>query len=234
MFRVVLCVPTRTKPHRACVEAMEKSIPLVMGAGYDVQITCEVGNPYISGARANMIKRGLSAKGDIFITIDDDVSWEPEALLKLVETEGEVVAGTYRCKEDEPNYMGRPLVDEIGRPKNIRADGCIEMACAPAGFLKITKEAIDKFAKGYPHLCYGPAWDQSVDLFNHGAHQGLWFGEDYAFCRNWRDIGGKVWCIPNIDVHHNSWTDDRVWRGNYHEYLMAQPGGKNGVPLEAS
>lgn len=201
-------------------------MPLIVEAGYDEGYAYEAGSPYISAARANCLKRGLRAKGDIFVFLDDDLSWEPADLLTLVQTPGDVVGGTYRTKEDHDNYMGRVLQDEFGRPTNVRADGCIEAACLPGGFLKVTKEAVAEFMRGYPELCYGTPWDMSVDLFNHGAWKGLWWGEDYAFCRRWRELGKQVWLIPNLNIDHNSWTDDRVWKGNFHEYLMRRPGGK--------
>jgi hypothetical protein len=76
-LKVVICVPTRVKPSRPFIESLEKSIPLIVGAGYDEALTQEVGNPYISGARASMLKRGLRANGDIFLFLDDDLSWDP-------------------------------------------------------------------------------------------------------------------------------------------------------------
>ncbi len=224
-LKVIFCTPTRKKPHPKYLESLEASLPLIVEAGYAEGYIHEEGNPYISAARATCLRKALNAQGDIFVFIDDDLSWEPEALLKLIDTPGEVVAGTYRTREEEENYMGRILQDENGMATSIRADGCIECACVPAGFLKVTKEAVDKFMRGYPHLCYGPTYLQAVDLFNHGAHKGLWWGEDYAFCRNWRDIGGKVWLVPNLNIDHNSWDDDKVWKGNFHNYMMRRPGG---------
>jgi hypothetical protein len=115
-----------------------------------------------------------------------------------------------------------------GRPQ-VRADGCIKMRTVPAGFLKVTGAAIDKFMSSYPELCYGPKYYQSVDLFNHGAHGGLWWGEDYAFCRRWNEAGGEIWNIPNINLSH--WDGETEYRGNFHEYLLRQPGGsEHGKP----
>lgn len=224
-LKVIFCTPTRDKPSKPYIQSLEDSIPLIVNAGYAEGAIFERGNPYISAARATMLKKGLNAKGDIFVFIDDDLSWDPEDLLKLIDTPGEVVAGTYRTKEEHDNYMGRVLMDEYGRPSTIREDGCIEAACVPGGFLKVTKEAVDKFMKGYPELCYGPSYDAAVDLFNHGAYKGLWWGEDYAFCRNWRDIGGKVWLIPDLNINHHAWDSHLVFPGNFHQYLMRRPGG---------
>ncbi len=93
-WKVLFCTPTRVKPHPAYIEALEKSIPLVTGAGYAECYTFESGNPYISAARATMLKKGLDAKCDMFVFLDDDLSWAPGDLLKLVQTPGDVVAGS--------------------------------------------------------------------------------------------------------------------------------------------
>lgn len=231
--KVVFCIPAYTRPAQACLDSLEASVPLIEAAGYAHGAIFETGNPYISAARATMLRAALTAEADIIIFIDDDVSWEPQNLLKLIETEGEVVAGTYRTREDNPNYMGRPLQDFAGKVTSMRPDGCIEMTCVPAGFLKITKDCVTHFMLTYPELCYGTPWNYSVDLFCHGAYKGLWWGEDYSFCRRWRDAGGKVWCIPNMNIDHNTRDGKTIWRGNYHEYLMRQPGGvKEGQPYD--
>ena len=61
----------------------------------------EVGSPYISAARATMLRKALDAKADVIVFIDHDLSWRPGDLLKLIETTGDVVGGTYRFKQDE-------------------------------------------------------------------------------------------------------------------------------------
>lgn len=232
--KTVFCIPTYQRPAQACLDAMEASVPVLDAAGIDHGIIFETGNAYISAARATMLRSALNAKATNVIFIDDDVSWRPEDLLRLINTPGEVVAGTYRTREDDPNYMGKPIQDENGNVTSVRGDGCIEMAAVPAGFLKVTLDCVCHFMLSYPDLCYGSPWNYSVDLFNHGAYKGLWWGEDYSFCRRWREAKGKVWCIPDMNIDHNARDGKTVWRGNYHEYLQRQPGGaKEGQPYDA-
>lgn len=220
MKRVVFCVPTLTRPYQVCLDSLEASLPLIKGAGWAEGMANEVGNPYISAARATMLRKALDAKADVIVFIDHDLSWRPEDLLKLIETPGDVVAGTYRFKSSDVSYMGTIHSDWQGRPV-VRDDGCVKARLVPAGFLKITAEAVDKFMSGYPELCYGEKYRQSVDLFNHGAHEGLWWGEDYAFCRRWEAIGGEVWLVPDLDLTHH--TKDETFPGNFHQYLLQQP-----------
>jgi glycosyltransferase involved in cell wall biosynthesis len=221
--RVVFCVPTLTRPYQVCLDSLKASIPLIVAAGWDEGMVSEIGNPYISAARSYMLRKALDTKADVIVFIDHDISWEPEALLKLIETEGDVVAGLYRFKyDDKEEYMGVLDDDKNGMPK-VRDDGCIKASRVPAGFLKVTKEAIDRFMAFYPDLTYGPKYNLSVDLFNHGAHKGAWWGEDYAFSRNWIDLGGEIWIVPDINVNHH--TTEKEYKGNFHEFMMKQPGG---------
>jgi glycosyltransferase involved in cell wall biosynthesis len=221
-MKAVFCVPTLTRPYQVCLDSIKASVPFLDKAGWEHGMVSEIGNPYISGARSYMLRKALDAKADVIVFIDHDLSWSPKDLLTLIETPGDVVAGLYRFKKDEEHYMGVIDDDKDFRPK-VRKDGCIKATRVPAGFLKITKEAVGKFMAAYPDLCYGSPYNLSVDLFNHGAHKGAWWGEDYAFSRNWIDAGGEIWVVPNLNLNHHD--KENVYRGNFHHFLMRQPGG---------
>lgn len=222
MKKVVFCIPSLHGPTKPLMAALEASAPLLTEAGWDHNVVEYRGNPYISFARADMLRKALDAKADVIVFIDYDVSWRPGDLLKLVETKGDVVAGFYRYKKAEEEYMGALITDEDGLPQ-VRADGALRGYRAPAGYLKITKEAVTHFMRSYPELIYGVAFNPCVDLFNHGAHKGIWYGEDMAFCRRWLDCGGELWIVPDLELTH--WSGETPYVGNYHEFLMRQPGG---------
>jgi hypothetical protein len=231
-MRVVFCTPTTKKPFKPYLEAMEASVPLLDAEGIEHQIVFEVGCPYISGARATMTRKALDQNPDCIIYIDHDVSWDPQDLLALIRAEGNVVAGTYRIKHEDVSridYMGVLHIPPDGR-QYIRKDGALKAKLVPAGFLKVTKEAIATFMYCYPELTYGPLYSQSVDLFNHGAVMGdrIWWGEDYAFCHRWEAkcaaVAGDIWLLPNMNIHHHG-ADGTIYPGNYHEFLLRAPGG---------
>jgi hypothetical protein len=240
--KVVFGIPIgkfKDGPHPQTVQSLRNAIPFVEQAGFEHGFTYTAGNPYISGARAEITRKALDWGADQIVYIDHDVSFDPEDLVKILTTEGEVVGGTYRCKVEEFVWMGAiythsapdvkcdcgvvhedPAFD--GRPM-VRKDGCIKARTLPAGFLKVTTGCIDKFMRSYPEMCYGPQYSLSVDLFNHGAHEGIWWGEDYAFCRKWEACGGENWLIPNMNIGH--WEGDKCYEGNFHRYLCSMPGG---------
>jgi glycosyltransferase involved in cell wall biosynthesis len=222
--KVVFCSPSLSGPTAPFIAAMEQSIPLVKGAGWDEAMVLEIGNPYISAARATMLRKALDGKADVVVFLDYDLSWEPGDLLKLIETPGDVVAGLYRFKKDEEEYMGAVNTGPDHRPI-VRDDGCLSGYRVPAGFLKMTREGVARFMRAYPELQYGDPIAPHIDLFNHGAHEGVWYGEDYAFSRRWIGCGGEIWVVPDLSLTHHA--PDRAFPGNYHQFLMRQPGGCN-------
>lgn len=229
-MKIVIATPTITRPHPRYLEALEASVPALEAEGWEHFTTFEIGSPYISHARSKMLRRALDAKCSMVIFIDHDLSWRPEDLVKLIKTPGWVVAGTYRFKippeqvGSESPYMGKLYPSHDGRPI-VREDGAVRAQWVPAGFLKVTHEAVDAFMRAYPDLTYGPLWGPHVDLFNHGARGGTWFGEDYSFSQRWNDMGKQLWVVPDLELTH--WDGDTPYPGNYHQWLSEQPGGAN-------
>ncbi len=138
------------KPHPQTIASLEASVPLIEAAGFEHGFTYTPGNPYISGARAEITRKALDAKADIIVYLDYDVSWDAEDMIKLLKTEGDVVGGTYRCKCDGDVYMGAVYTHMVGVKcpcgkddhsaimdgrTLVRKDGAIKARTLPAGFL---------------------------------------------------------------------------------------------------
>jgi hypothetical protein len=239
--KVAFCIPTMTRPTQPCLDALAASIPVLEEAGWDHYLVSEVGCPYISAARSKMLRKAMDASADVIVFIDHDLSWAPEDLRILIETPGEVVAGTYRFKKPDVEYMGHIMPGGAHDKPIVREDGAVLMYDVPAGFLKLTKAGVQRFMRGYPHLLYDEPDRYKVDLFNHGVIDGVWFGEDYAFCKRWREIGGGIWCVPHLDLVHHAISHDADRRivytpypGNYHRYLATLKGGSLHVLKEAA
>lgn len=233
--KVALCVPTiGASPYPQFKAALAASQPVLDAMeGYKFAVFQEAGNPYISNARATMMRKALDWGAEIIIFIDHDISWEPEDLVKLIKHNSNVAAGTYRYKHDEEKYMGTLFTEDDGRPV-VLPNGAIKAEMVPAGFLKITAQAMSLFYRAYPELTYGPVYHPYIDLFQHGAHENEWFGEDYRFSRRWNAIpdGGGIHLLPDLNLTH--WlpvvedgrvVDHKPFHGNFHHFLLRQPGG---------
>lgn len=217
--RVVLCCPTLKGPYPQFVAAVTAEVPHMDAAGLDHGFGWEPGCPYISQARATLLRRALDDGADIVVFLDHDLSWTSGDLTKLILTEGDVVSGLYRFKMADVEFMGTVATDDDRYPIVRESDGALKGMRIPGGFLKVTKNAVRRIMRAHPELLYGDPISPHVDLFQHGAHEGVWWGEDYAFSRRWRALGGDIWIVPDLDlVHHDHDAGD--FPGNLHRFLL--------------
>lgn len=215
--KVVFCVPVYPKePYPQLVAALQAEIPFLKEKNILAEVIYQYGLPYISAARSLLLHRALRKDATVIVFIDQDISWEPGDAVKLIETEGGFVAGTYRYKHDEEHYMGGLREQEEGIAI-AREDGCLEALVVPAGFMKVTREAVNLMMKNHPELCCGEASNPHFDMFSHGIIEGEWRGEDTAACMRWWKMGERVWCRPDLNITHHS--ADRDYPGNLGKYL---------------
>lgn len=219
--KVIFCVPEFPKTYPQTESSFKAEIPHLKEHGWLSEVLYQRGLPYISASRALLLHRALKKDATVIVFIDQDISWKAGDAVRLIETEGGMVAGTYRYKHDEEHYMGGLNEVEEGVAA-VREDGCIEALVAPAGFLKVTREAVNKMMVKHPELCCGEASSPHFDMFSHGIMEGEWRGEDTAACMRWWRMGEKVYVVPDLDITHHS--KDRDYPGNLAKYLERTAG----------
>lgn len=180
--------------------------------------------------------------------IDSDISFTSEAVFRLLLANRDVVAGVYPMKthnwppegvpagttrdEFETRYMQYPFnpIHHSNAPVGPYADahGFVEVAEAPTGFMCIKRDVILRMMQRYPNLRYTPDgppnhprahlhwlfFDCMVD-----PDSGRYLSEDYAFCRRWRDMDGKIWVDSQSKLMH---LGQHMFRGDLRASLEAQ------------
>jgi hypothetical protein len=142
-----------------------------------------------------------------------------------------VVAGVYPLKEDgwpagglrealpagstradfEARHARFPANAYVGA-RTVDADGFVEVLDAPTGFMLIARSVFERLAEARPDLRYTPepsrdaaaqAWPhyRFFDLLAEPGN-GRYLSEDYAFCRRWQALGGKVHIDAQSDLAH--------------------------------
>lgn len=203
----------------------------------------------ITRARNKIVRNFLAAETFTHLFfVDSDVSFRPEHAFRLLLADREIVAGIYPMKkiiwpqqglpagmtreEYETNYTTYPF-NPIGRGKEkvstfVDQDGFVEVAEAPTGFMCIKREVFLKLMQAYPHLHYTPDgppghpleklhWRFFDCLVDHETNRYL--SEDFAFCRLWRDIGGKIYADSMSQLGH---MGQYLFHGNLKASLEAQ------------
>ena len=217
-YKGIRCVPF--------YEALESTINLVQSHGWTTVLSVLQGSCYVQTARNELVKAFLDTDCDTLFFLDDDISWNPEDALKLLNMDDDIVAGIYPYKTEEEGYPVVIHTDGEGRP-TVREDGCLYGAFIPFGFVAIKRHVIQKLWDGYPSLTYwkpeGFNLIEFRDLFPQGVKNGRWVGEDFAFCDLWHGLEGEITVVPDIDFTHHGEQQD--FHGNYHRFLLGCPGG---------
>ena len=109
---------------------------------------------------------------------------------------------------------------KVADPKAINVkNGVIEVTHSPTGFMMIKRSVFEKMIKAYPHMRIDQ--DQVVNGKNERLTHlwnffDTWFdpenhsylGEDFAFCKRWKDLGGKC----------HAWIMDYITHVGEHQY----------------
>lgn len=220
LYRIPDCIPF--------INSLNAAGRLLKERGYTPNKGAVFGDPYIQKARNTLVKQFLASSNDTFFFIADDIEFQPKDVLKVIKTPGDVVAGVYRTKQNEPHYPVGIIGGIDGVPLT-RSDGCIRATRVQTGFLKINRCVFERIILNYPGLAYygvrdGKPVNIAHDFFPQGVYKHTWIGEDYAFCDLWTGIGGEIWIVPDMDLTH--YEGKIGYRGNYHTHLMCRPGGK--------
>jgi len=137
--------------------------------------------------------------------IDADIGWEPWHLLVLLNRDVDVIGGLYPMKTMPIKWVVNGFEGAEEGP-----DGFQEVSKAGTGFLLIKKHVFEKLnshpaVKQYKNdIGLDPIYDQYLKTyFDTAVRQNRYYSEDWTFCENWRDLGGKIYMVKRILLRHS-------------------------------
>jgi hypothetical protein len=184
---------------------------------YDVQVHYEVKNCYLPIARNKVVETFLKSDATDLVFMDADLVFDVAAIYNLLQHDVDIVAAIYPYKVDPESYPVR-IINNPNGTAHVE-NGLIEAIFVPTGLMRIRRNVIETMITKYPNLILT---NGQHTLFDTGDlwHEGTWHGEDVTFCRRWREIGGRIWILPDIDIAH---IGSKEYIGNYHKFLLKQP-----------
>lgn len=195
------------KPCAGTVDSLLAETVLGFGQGVHFLVMWEIGCSLIGPARNKLARRFLDTKeADCLVFVDADISWKGGDLARLAKSEHDVIGGTYRTKQDEVKFHVR------GSPEKV--DGLYKVDGLPGGFLKISRAAFER-CEANPYT--EDNGREMRDYFPTGYMDGRIWGEDYGFCRLYRQSGGDIWLDPSIRLRHHD--GNRFYDGDFEPWL---------------
>ena len=174
--------------------------------GIDWTLETMVNESLISRARNTLTAKFLEQEGATHLFfVDADIGWEPWHLLVLLNRDVDVIGGLYPMKTMPIKWVVNGFEGaEEG------ADGLQEVSKAGTGFLLMKRHVFEKL-KSHPavkqyknDIGLDPKYDQHLKTyFDTAVRQNRYYSEDWTFCENWRDIGGKIWVDKRVLLRHS-------------------------------
>lgn len=223
---IVIAFPAYTgQVHCGTMRSLIYDLMSLVNAGHMVRIVEEIGNADIARCRSMIVAKFLNSDATQLVMIDTDVCWEPGGLVRLVNHPVQFCAGAY------PKRVGeRPQFDLRMKDQKIQSldpkTGLLEVEAVPTGFISMKRSMLEAMVKQYPESKFafeqcpnGVAWDL-FDAFWETDGNGLRskYGEDYSFCRRWRNMGGQIWVDPSISMGH---LGTKLWQGRLSDVFQA-------------
>jgi hypothetical protein len=216
---VWIAIPAYTGTiHLATMRSIISDLLLLADRGDRVTIFDESGNAMIGDCRGLIVSKFLDGDGTHLVFVDSDVSWGAGSLLSLVDRGVDFVAGLYPQRRDPLDFCCQWLP----KPELELEDGLIEVAGVPAGFMCLGRAMLEKMVAHYADTqfyCSQAPDNTAYDLFGPYRVGRTKFGEDYSFCRRWRDLGGKIWIDPEIRMGHCGY---KTFVGQVGEWLQSE------------
>ena len=220
---VVIAVPTYDGTvHLATMKAIiQDTLEMLKLPGWQVSFQELVGSADIYDARAKICHEFLQSQGTHLMFVDSDVAWKPGSIPRLVRHGVDVVAAVYPRRTEPMSYN---LQYASADNKLAMSDkGLCEVAGVSAGFMCITRSALERMAEAYRDdpiagLAIRSAGEYvcCFDPYRFKDEPKRKLGEDYAFCQRWRDIGGKIWIDVNMPMAH---IGQKIYAANLGDHL---------------
>lgn len=207
------------KNYASFTRSLLKLQQVCMARGITLYWEYEANESLITRARCRMLTQFIENPMFTHVMwIDSDITFEPEQFLALLDADVGVIAAAYPLKryffqeEGEPAKPTAAILQyaysiDGGQAKII--DGRrIEALDVATGFMLIQRDVIEQMIEAYPESfvsdSVGDAGKRHYLLFDTMLDGDRFLSEDYAFCRRWQKLGGKVYLdIPASRLAHS-------------------------------
>jgi len=181
-------------------------------------------SPLIHQARNYLTSVFLTTEYTHMLFIDSDVEFQPEAGLRMLVADKDIITTPYRAKN--PNLNEHTYTVKFPDPKVVPVlpGGLVEIDAGPTGLMLIHRRVFEKIIKNRPDLKIKnkvkPDSDKShkfyYNFFDFAFEDGYTMGEDVSFCKLARANGSKLYANTESMTAHRG---EFAWMGKFGDSL---------------
>ena len=181
-------------------------------------------SPLIHQARNYLTSVFLTTEYTHMLFIDSDVEFGPEAGLRMIVADKDIICTPYRVKNEQVNT---PIYTvKFANPKSvpILPGGLVEIEAGPTGLMLIKRGVFERIIKNHPELKIKnkvkPDSDKShefyYNFFDFAFENGYTWGEDVSFCKLARDNDFRIYANTESPTAHRG---EYAWVGKFGDSL---------------
>jgi len=184
-------------------------------------------SPLIHQARNYLTSVFLTTPYTHMLFIDSDVEFQPEAGLRMLVADKDIITTPYRAKN--PDLNTHTYTVKFADPKvvPILPGGLVEIEAGPTGLMLIHRRVFEKIIKNRPDLKIKNRANQALketdkshsyyyNFFDFAFEDGYTFGEDVSFCKLARANGSKLYANIESPTAHRG---EYAWVGKFGDSL---------------
>ena len=173
--------------------------------GLDWTMETMTNESLISRARNTLVAKFLNnpVSTHLFF-VDADIGWEPWHLLVMLNRDVDVIGGLYPMKTLPVRWVVNGFEGAETGP-----DGLQEVSKTGTGFMLVKRHVFEKLNS---HPAVKPfrndiGLPKELDkhlrtYYDTAVRENRYYSEDWTFCENWRDLGGKIWVDKRVLLRH--------------------------------
>jgi len=174
--------------------------------GLDWTMETMTNESLISRARNTLTAKFLHNKDSTHLMfIDADIGWEPWHLLVMLNAQKDVIGGLYPMKSLPVKWCVNGFDGA-----EISEDGTLnEVSKTGTGFMLIKRDVFEKLnahpaTKPFMNDIGLPAElnPYMKTYFDTAVRENRYYSEDWCFCENFRDLGGRIWVDKRVLLRH--------------------------------
>lgn len=177
----------------------------------------------ITRARNNLVYEFLKTDYDYLLFIDSDHRFNPNDILKMIDFDLDIICAVppkkvidwesvkqavSLDKNSLEFYTGDFVLNPIDKDNEIFPNRPFEIKHGGTGIMLIKRKVFEKMANHVNKYISNNSKDDYVqnkiinEFFYTEVENEVLLSEDYAFCKKWRELGGKVYAAPWVGVTH--------------------------------
>ena len=176
--------------------------------------------------------------------LDSDIHFEANDVIAMLALDKEVVGAPYpkksikwdnvrevalKHKDISPSDLEKVVGDYVFNPapgvEKFSVGEPIEVLELGTGFMMIKRGVFEKHIAAYGsatkftnNIGLDPKYDKYLKTyFDTAVRQNRYYSEDWTFCENWRDLGGRIWVDKRVLLRHSG---SYVFCQENQQYLM--------------